>query len=64
MQYDKGNDADADAFWEELAYKTYSWRLEIQEPEQLRVVITAAVYRGRSLQCFQVINTDKIIVAV
>ena len=54
MQYGKGSDPEADLFWESLAHKTWSWRLEVSEPQDLRVVIKAAIYRGRGKKCLQV----------
>ena len=54
MQYGKGGNAEADLFWESLAHKTWSWRLEVSEPQDLRVVIKAAIYRGRGKKCLRV----------
>ena len=54
MQYGKGGNPEADLFWESLAHKTWSWRLEVSEPQDLRVVIKAAIYRGRGKKCLQV----------
>lgn len=44
----------SDRFWSELAYKTYSWKLELQNADDLRVVITVAIYRGKGKECLQV----------
>ena len=54
MQYGKGSDPEADLFWESLAHKTWSWRLEVSEPQDLRVVIKATIYRGRGEEFLQV----------
>lgn len=59
MQYGKGSDPDADLFWESLAHKTWSHRLEVEEPEDLRVVIKAAIFRGRGIESLQVNITNK-----
>ena len=54
MQFGKGRNPEADLFWESLAHKTWSWRLEVSEPQDLRVVIKATIYRGRGEEFLQV----------
>lgn len=55
IQYGRGTDDDADRFWEELAYKTWGWRLQVNETNELRAVIAAAIHRGQGEDRLQVI---------
>ena len=54
MQYGKGKYNDSDRFWTELAFKTRSWLLEVNDPEQVRAVITIAIYKGKGTNCLKV----------
>ena len=54
MQYGKGQIDDSDRFWAELAYKTRSWLMEVEDPEEVRAVITIAIYKGKGNNCLMV----------
>ena len=54
MQYGKGKFDASDSFWAELAYKTRSWLMEVEDPEEVRAVITIAIYKGKGNNCLMV----------
>ena len=54
MQYGKGKFDASDRFWAELAYKTRSWLMEVEDPEEVRAVITIAIYKGKGNNCLMV----------
>ena len=61
MQYGKGDDKRSDMFWEALAHKTWSYRLPIENPEDIKIVITAAVYRGQGKEVLEVCIINAIV---
>ena len=61
MQYGKGKNKRSDMFWEALAHKTWSYRLPIENPEDIKIVITAAVYRGQGKEVLEVCIINAIV---
>ena len=61
MQYGKGKNKRSDMFWEALAHKTWSYRLPIENPEDIKIVITAAVYRGQGKDVLEVCIINAIV---
>lgn len=55
-----GTNERSDRFWSELAYKTYSWKLELPNANDMRVVITVAIYRGKGQECLQVKHSQHV----
>ena len=52
IQY--GTGSEADRFWESLAHKTYSHRLPVAQPNELKIVFTAAIHYAEGGECIQV----------
>ena len=61
MQYSKGKCNNSDRFWAELAYKTRSWLMEVEDPEEIRAVITIAIYKGKGTNVLMVCISIEII---